>query len=87
MAKNFQEKFPQKLTINKNINHFKTDSKSADLSNFATDERTQYFEDMHTKEDIERMIAYAKKEGMAIGLETGRKEGREEGKLQVAKAC
>ena len=41
--------------------------KSADLSNFATNERTQYFEDMHSKEDIERMIAYAKEEGMEKG--------------------
>jgi len=56
--------------------------KSADLSNFATEERTQYFEDMHTKEDIERMIAYAKEEGVEIGREAG----REEGKLLVAKA-
>ena len=48
--------------------------KSADLSNFATNERTQYFEDMHSKEDIERMIAYAKEEGM------------EKGKTLVAKA-
>ena len=56
--------------------------KSADLSNFATNERTQYFEDMHSKEDIERMIAYAKEEGVEIGREAG----REEGKLLVAKA-
>lgn len=45
--------------------------KSADLSNFATNERTQYFEDMHSKEDIERMIAYAKEEGMEKGMEKG----------------
>lgn len=45
--------------------------KSADLSNFATNERTQYFEDMHSKEDIERMIAYAKEEGMEEGMEKG----------------
>ena len=46
--------------------------KSADLSNFATNERTQYFEDMHSKEDIERMIAYAKEEGMEKGMEKGK---------------
>ena len=56
--------------------------KSADLSNFATNERTQYFEDMHSKEDIERMIAYAKEEGMEEGME----KGMEKGTALVAKA-
>ena len=37
--------------------------KSADLSTFAQNERLQYFDDMHTKEDIERMIDYAREEG------------------------
>lgn len=43
--------------------------KSADLSTFASNERAKYFEDMHTKEDIERMIAYARQEGEEVGLE------------------
>jgi conserved hypothetical protein (putative transposase or invertase) len=38
--------------------------KSADLATFAKNERLQYFDDMHTKEDIERMIDYAREEGM-----------------------
>ena len=38
--------------------------KSADLTTFASSERLQYFDDMHTKEDIERMIDYAREEGM-----------------------
>ena len=52
--------------------------KSADLSTFADNERDQYFEDMHTKEDIERMIDYAKNEGIEIGMEKGKEIGREE---------
>ena len=36
----------------------------ADLTTFANDERLQYFDDMHTKEDIERMIDYAREEGV-----------------------
>ena len=60
--------------------------KSADLSNFATNERTQYFEDMHSKEDIERMIAYAKEEGMEEGMEKGMVQGMEKGTALVAKA-
>ena len=37
--------------------------KSAELSTFAQNERLQYFDDMHTQEDIERMIDYAREEG------------------------
>lgn len=51
--------------------------KSADLSTFASNEKAKYFEDMHTKEDIERMIAYARQEG--------RMEGKAEGMEKVAK--
>ena len=51
--------------------------KSADLSTFADNERDQYFEDMHTKEDIERMIDYAKNEGIEIGREEARHESIE----------
>ena len=54
--------------------------KSADLSTFADNERDQYFEDMHTKEDIERMIDYAKNEGIEIGMEKGKEIGMEKGK-------
>lgn len=37
--------------------------KSAELATFANNEKAKYFEDMHTKEDIEGMIAYARGEG------------------------
>lgn len=55
--------------------------KSAELSTFATNEKAKYFEDMHTKEDIERMIEYAKEEGQRKGKE----EGREEASVSIAK--
>ena len=59
--------------------------KSAELSTFATNEKAKYFEDMHTKEDIERMIEYAKEEGQRKGKEEGREEGREEASVSIAK--
>ena len=43
--------------------------KSAELATFAKNEKAKYFEDMHTKEDIERMIAYARGEGREQGRE------------------
>lgn len=52
--------------------------KSAELSTFATNEKAKYFEDMHTKEDIQRMIEYAKEES--------ERKGREEEKISIAKA-
>lgn len=55
--------------------------KSAELSTFATNEKAKYFEDMHTKEDIQRMIEYAKEEGQRKGKE----EGREEASVSIAK--
>lgn len=57
--------------------------KSADLSTFADNERDQYFEDMHTKEDIERMIDYAKNEGIEIGMERGMEKGKEIGREEA----
>lgn len=54
--------------------------KSAEIANFANDERTKYYEDMTTKEDIQRMIYFAEDQGLA----RGRKEGREEGKAEMA---
>ena len=60
--------------------------KSADLTTFADNERAQYFEDMHTKEDIERMIAYAKDSGLKEGEEIGMEKGMLKGKLSVAKS-
>ncbi len=48
--------------------------KSAEISTFAVHEKTKYFEDMTTQEDIKRMIAFAEDRGM------------EKGKLMTAKA-
>lgn len=38
--------------------------KSAEISSFAGSEREKYFEDMTTKEDIKRMIAFAEDKGI-----------------------
>ncbi|MBR1698590.1 MAG: PD-(D/E)XK nuclease family transposase [Bacteroidales bacterium] len=38
--------------------------KSAEISTFAGSEREKYFEDMTTKEDIKRMIAFAEDKGI-----------------------
>lgn len=56
--------------------------KSADLTTFAKNEQAKYFEDMHTKEDIERMIDYAREEGLEKGME----EGMEKEKLSLTKS-
>ena len=37
-------------------------------------ERTQYFEDMTTQEDIKRMIAFAEDKGVAKGMAEGKAE-------------
>ena len=58
--------------------------KSADLTTFAKDERLQYFDDMHTKEDIERMIEYAREEGMEKGME---KTNLDHAKKMLASEC
>ena len=62
--------------------------KSADLTTFAKDERLQYFDDMHTKEDIERMIDYAREEGMEKGVEKGvEKTNLDHAKKMLAAKC
>jgi predicted transposase/invertase (TIGR01784 family) len=48
--------------------------KSAEISKFAMYERTQYFEDMTTQEDIKRMIAFAEDKGVAKGMAEGKAE-------------
>ena len=58
--------------------------KSADLTTFAKDERLQYFDDMHTKEDIERMIDYAREEGVEKGVE---KTNLDHAKKMLASEC
>ena len=56
---------------------------SADLSNFATEERIKYVNNMTTERDIRNQIAYARDEGK----KEGREEGREEERLVMAKKC
>lgn len=51
---------------------------SAEITNFTATEHQKYLEDMTTKEDIQRMIAYAE--------DHGREEGKAEGKVEIAKA-
>ena len=64
--------------------------KSAEISTFAVHEKTKYFEDMTTQEDIKRMIAFAEdrgiEKGMEKGLEKGIEKGRESATSQMAKA-
>ena len=60
---------------------------SADLHNFAPDDKIKYLNDMTTERDIRNQIAFAKdkgfeegrEEGFEDGIEKGRKEGREKG--------
>ena len=51
---------------------------SADLSNFAPEEKIKYLSDMTTERDIRNQIAYAKDKG----IEQGRQEGIEQGIAQ-----
>ena len=44
---------------------------SADLSNFAPEEKIKYLSDMTTERDIRNQIAYAKDKGIEQGIEQG----------------
>ena len=63
---------------------------SADLHNFAPDDKIKYLNDMTTERDIRNQIAFAKdkgfkegrEEGFEDGIEKGREEGREEGRVE-----
>lgn len=44
---------------------------SAEIANFDANERTKYFEDMTTKEDIQAMVDFAEEKGMEKGMEQG----------------
>ena len=41
---------------------------SAEIANFDANERTKYFEDMTTKEDIQAMVDFAEEKGMEKGI-------------------
>ena len=62
---------------------------SVEISKFAGSEKEKYFEDMTTKEDINRMIAFAEDKGEQRGMEKGMEKGMEQGiekeKLALAK--
>ena len=62
---------------------------SVEISKFAGSEKEKYFEDMTTKEDINRMIAFAEDKGEQRGMEKGMEKGMEQGiekeKLSLAK--
>ena len=58
---------------------------SVEISKFAGSEKEKYFEDMTTKEDINRMIAFAEDKGEQRGMEKGIEQGIEKEKLALAK--
>ena len=59
---------------------------SADLHNFAPDDKIKYLNDMTTERDIRNQIAFAKdkgfEEGREEGFEDGIEKGREEGRVE-----
>ena len=63
---------------------------SADLSNFAPEEKIKYLSDMTTERDIRNQIAYAKdkgiEQGRQEGIEQGIEQGVAQGKAEIAKA-
>ena len=59
---------------------------SADLSNFAPEEKIKYLSDMTTERDIRNQIAYAKDKGIEQGIEQGIAQGAAQSKAEIAKA-
>ena len=55
--------------------------KSAEISNFAPEEREEYIKDMRTERDIKNQMAFAKAKGEAEG------EARGEAKAKKETAC
>ena len=53
---------------------------SADIANFALEDKIKYINDMTTERDIKNQIAFAEKKGIEKGREEGREKGREEGR-------
>ncbi len=53
---------------------------SADIANFAPEDKIKYLNDMTTERDIRNQIAYARDEGIA----EGREEGKQEERLAIA---
>ena len=59
---------------------------SADLHNFAPDDKIKYLNDMTTERDIRNQIAFAKDKGFEEGREEGIEEGRTKKQLDIAGA-
>ena len=55
---------------------------SANLSNFAPEEKIKYLNDMTTERDIRNQIAFARDKGIEQGIQQGVEKGREEGAAQ-----
>lgn len=58
---------------------------SAEITNFTATEHQKYLEDMTTKEDIQRMIAYAEDHGKEEGRAEGKAEGKAEEKAEITR--
>ena len=58
---------------------------SADLHNFAPDDKIKYLNDMTTERDIRNQIAFAKDKGFEEGREEGREEGKTKKQLEIAR--
>lgn len=52
---------------------------SAEIANFAPEEKAKYEQNMTTERDIRNQIAYARDKGLEEGREVGREEGMKEG--------
>ena len=65
---------------------FKLLFESAEITNFAPEEKSKYAKDMTTERDIRNYISYARLEGREEGLEEGRREGEAASKREIAKA-
>ena len=59
---------------------------SANLSNFAPEEKIKYLNDMTTERDIRNQIAFARDKGIEKGREEGREEGAAQKSAEIARA-
>ena len=59
---------------------------SANLSNFAPEDKIKYQNDMTTERDIRNQIAYARDEGREEGMEKGMEKGAAQSRTEIARA-
>lgn len=59
---------------------------SANLSNFTTEDKIKYHNDMTTERDIRNQIAYAREKGIEEGMEKGMEKGAAQSKSEIARA-